>query len=112
MFWIVASNNTAANRAEKSMNASLVICLDGLLMRSENEKHRKSGARSEKDRLALLQNLGLLNLPERGLASTPVDPMTYESKDEQPSIFSFFCGRIRGKRSSRFSAVARQNRGR
>ena len=42
---------------------------------------------SEKDRLALLQNTDLLNMAKIGRASTPLDLMTYEPGDEQPSIF-------------------------
>ncbi len=42
---------------------------------------------SEQDRLALVENRDLLNLPKVGRASTPVDLMTYEPEDEQPSIF-------------------------
>lgn len=42
---------------------------------------------SEKDRLALVENRDLLNMPKVGRASTPVDLMTYEPEDEQPSIF-------------------------
>jgi alpha-galactosidase len=43
---------------------------------------------SEKDRLALVENRDLLNMPKVGRASTPVDLMTYEPEDAQPSIFS------------------------
>ena len=42
---------------------------------------------SEKDRLALVENRDLLNMHKVGRASTPVDLMTYETQDEQPSIF-------------------------
>jgi alpha-galactosidase len=42
---------------------------------------------SEKDRLALVENRELLNMSKIGRASTPVDLMTYEPEDEQPSIF-------------------------
>jgi alpha-galactosidase len=42
---------------------------------------------SEKDRLALVENRELLNMSKVGRASTPVDLMTYEPQDEQPSIF-------------------------
>ena len=42
---------------------------------------------SEKDRLALVENRDLLNMPKIGRASTPVDLMTYEPEDGQPSIF-------------------------
>ena len=42
---------------------------------------------SQKDRLALIENQDLLNMPKLGRASTPVDLMTYEPEDEQPSIF-------------------------
>jgi len=42
---------------------------------------------SEKDRLALVENRDLLDIPKVGRASTPVDLMTYEPEDEQPSIF-------------------------
>jgi alpha-galactosidase len=42
---------------------------------------------SEKDRLALVENRDLLNMPKVGRASTPVDLMTYEPEDVQPSIF-------------------------
>ncbi len=42
---------------------------------------------SQKDRLALVQNEDLLNMAKLGSASTPVDLMTYEPEDEQPSIF-------------------------
>jgi alpha-galactosidase len=41
----------------------------------------------EKDRLALVENRDLLNMARAGRASTPVDLMTYESEDGQPSIF-------------------------
>jgi alpha-galactosidase len=42
---------------------------------------------SEKDRLALVENRDLLNMPKIGRASTPLDLMTYEPEDGQPSIF-------------------------
>jgi hypothetical protein len=42
---------------------------------------------SEKDRLALVENRDLLNMAKVGQASTPLDLMTYEPEDEQPSIF-------------------------
>jgi alpha-galactosidase len=42
---------------------------------------------SEKDRLALVENRDLLNMAKSGRASTPVDLMTYEPEDGQPSIF-------------------------
>jgi alpha-galactosidase len=42
---------------------------------------------SEKDRLALVENRDLLNMPKVGRASTPLDLMTYEPEDGQPSIF-------------------------
>jgi hypothetical protein len=42
---------------------------------------------SEKDRLALVENPDLLNIPKVGRASTPLDLMSYEPEDEQPSIF-------------------------
>ena len=42
---------------------------------------------SEKDRLDLVENRDLLNMPKVGRASTPVDLMSYEPEDEQPSIF-------------------------
>jgi hypothetical protein len=42
---------------------------------------------SEKDRLALVENRELLNIAKVGRASTPLDLMTYEPGDEQPSIF-------------------------
>jgi alpha-galactosidase len=42
---------------------------------------------SEKDRLSLVENQDLLNLPKIGRASTPVDLMSYDPADEQPSIF-------------------------
>ena len=42
---------------------------------------------SEKDRLALVENRELLNMAKVGQASTPVDLMTYEPQDGQPSIF-------------------------
>jgi hypothetical protein len=42
---------------------------------------------SQKDRLALIENTDLLNMAKIGKASTPLDLMTYEPEDEQPSIF-------------------------
>jgi hypothetical protein len=42
---------------------------------------------SEKDRLALAENRDLLNMAKAGRPSTPVDLMTYEPEDGQPSIF-------------------------
>ena len=42
---------------------------------------------SEKDRLALVENPDLLNIPKIGRASKPLDLMSYEPEDEQPSIF-------------------------
>ena len=42
---------------------------------------------AEKDRLALVENRDLLNMAKAGRASTPVDLMTYEPEDGQPSIF-------------------------
>jgi alpha-galactosidase len=42
---------------------------------------------SEKDRLALVENKDLLNMAKAGRASTPVDLMTYEPEDGQPSVF-------------------------
>jgi alpha-galactosidase len=42
---------------------------------------------SEKDRLALVENRELLNMAKVGRASTPVDLMTYEAEDGQPSVF-------------------------
>jgi alpha-galactosidase len=42
---------------------------------------------SEKERLGLVENRELLNIAKVGQASTPLDLMTYEPEDEQPSIF-------------------------
>jgi alpha-galactosidase len=42
---------------------------------------------SQKDRLSLAENRDLLNMAKAGRASTPVDLMTYEPEDGQPSIF-------------------------
>lgn len=42
---------------------------------------------SQKERLALVENTDLLNMAKIGKASTPLDLMTYEPEDEQPSIF-------------------------
>lgn len=39
------------------------------------------------DRMALVKNTDLLDMVRRGEASIPVDLMTYEPADEQPSIF-------------------------
>ncbi len=41
----------------------------------------------EKDRLALVENRDLLNMAKAGRASTPVDLMSYDPEDEQPSLF-------------------------
>jgi alpha-galactosidase len=41
----------------------------------------------QKDRLALVENEELLNMAKMGRASTPIDLMTYEREDEEPSIF-------------------------
>jgi alpha-galactosidase len=41
----------------------------------------------QRDRLALVENEELLNMAKMGRASTPIDLMTYESEDEEPSIF-------------------------
>ncbi len=41
----------------------------------------------EKDRLALVENRDLLNMAKAGRASTPLDLMTYEPEDRQPSLF-------------------------
>jgi len=40
-----------------------------------------------KDRLALVENKDLLRMAKWGHASTPVDLLSYEPEDEQPSIF-------------------------
>jgi alpha-galactosidase len=42
---------------------------------------------SEKDRLALVENRDLLNMVIAGRASTPIDLMTYDPEDGQPSLF-------------------------
>jgi alpha-galactosidase len=42
---------------------------------------------SEKDRLVLVQNRDLLNMAKIGRASTPIDLLSYEPEDQQPSIF-------------------------
>jgi alpha-galactosidase len=42
---------------------------------------------NEKDRLALVENRDLLNMSKAGRASTPVDLMSYDAEDGQPSIF-------------------------
>jgi hypothetical protein len=42
---------------------------------------------SEKDRMALVENQDLLNMAKAGRASTPVDLMSYDKEDEQPSLF-------------------------
>ena len=42
---------------------------------------------SQKDRLALVENADLLNMAKIGRASTPLDLMTYNPEDQQPSIF-------------------------
>jgi len=42
---------------------------------------------NEKDRLALVENRDLLNMAKAGRASTPVDLMTYDPEDGQPSLF-------------------------
>lgn len=42
---------------------------------------------SQKDRLALVENSDLLAMAKIGRASTPIDLMTFEAQDEQPSIF-------------------------
>ena len=42
---------------------------------------------TQKDRLALVENRDLLNMAKLSRASTPLDLMTYEPGDEQPSIF-------------------------
>ena len=42
---------------------------------------------SEKDRLSLVENQELLDMAKVSRASTPIDLMTYESEDAQPSIF-------------------------
>ncbi len=42
---------------------------------------------SQKDRLALVENADLLDMAKIGQASTPLDLMTYEPEDDQPSIF-------------------------
>jgi hypothetical protein len=42
---------------------------------------------SQADRLALVQNLDLLNMAKLGRASTPLDLLSYRPEDEQPSLF-------------------------
>ena len=42
---------------------------------------------SVKERLALIENQELLNMAKLGRASTPVDLLTYEPEDGQPSVF-------------------------
>jgi hypothetical protein len=42
---------------------------------------------AEKDRLALVENQDLLRIAKVSRAFTPVDLLSYESEDEQPSIF-------------------------
>lgn len=42
---------------------------------------------SEKDRLALVRNRDLLNMAKGGRASTPLDLLTYDPEDGQPSLF-------------------------
>jgi len=42
---------------------------------------------AEKDRLALVKNPDLIQMAKISRAATPVDLMTYEADDEQPSIF-------------------------
>ena len=42
---------------------------------------------SQEDRLALVENSDLLNMAKIGRASTPLDLMTFDLGDEQPSIF-------------------------
>jgi alpha-galactosidase len=42
---------------------------------------------AQEDRLALVENQDLLNMAKLGRASRPLDLMTYEPGDEQPSIF-------------------------
>jgi alpha-galactosidase len=42
---------------------------------------------SEKDRLALVENRDLLNMAKAGRASTPVDLLSYDPEDGQPSLF-------------------------
>jgi hypothetical protein len=42
---------------------------------------------AQKNRLALVENQDLLNMAKIGRASIPIDLMTYEAEDEQPSIF-------------------------
>ena len=41
----------------------------------------------EKDRMALVENKDLLSMAKIGRASKPIDLMSYEPEDEQPSIF-------------------------
>lgn len=42
---------------------------------------------SQKDRLALVENTDLLDMAKIGRASMPLDLMTYDAEDQQPSIF-------------------------
>jgi len=42
---------------------------------------------SQRDRLTLVENTDLLNMAKIGRASTPLDLMTYDPNDQQPSIF-------------------------
>jgi len=42
---------------------------------------------SEKERMALVENRDLLNMAKVGRVHTPVDLMSYEPEDEQPSVF-------------------------
>ncbi len=42
---------------------------------------------SQPERLALVENTDLLNMAKLGRASIPIDLMTYEPEDEQPSVF-------------------------
>jgi alpha-galactosidase len=41
----------------------------------------------DRDRMALLENRDLLNMPKLGRASTPLDLMSYSREDEMPSTF-------------------------
>jgi alpha-galactosidase len=51
---------------------------------------------SEEDRLALVENRDLLNMVKVGRAPTPIDLLTYEPEDEQPSIFFLLEDRHQG----------------
>jgi alpha-galactosidase len=42
---------------------------------------------SQSERLALVQNQDLLNMAKLGRASTPIDLLSYQPGDEQPSVF-------------------------